>query len=235
MNAARALVLIAAEAPHRGPDRIGPHLLLALAVFVFVALGWFGMWRGWRRRVRRAHPDLPPPPQPPAVGERGTPVVAPVRGLYVGTVTAGNWLDRVAADGLSARATASLQVTELGALIDRDGAGPVWLPAAALRSARVDVALAGKVMGPAGLLVIGWRHGPYELESGFRADDRDTYARLLGALRAILPAEGPDVPYRQGPAADDARAEGGPYPDGAAALAPGGAVVADRAPKGRHR
>ena len=83
------LVLIAAEAPHRGPDRIGAHLLLALAVFVFAALGWFGMWRGWRRRVRRAHPDLPPLPQPPADGERGTPVVAPVRGLYVGTVTAG--------------------------------------------------------------------------------------------------------------------------------------------------
>ena len=192
----------AASAPRRrtvGRTASGRICCSRWPCLVVAALAGLGMWRGWRRRVRHGHPDLPPLPQPPAVGERGARARAAVPGLYVGTVTAEDWLDRVAADGLSRARRDGLQVTEQGRSSTGTAAGPVWLPVAALRSVRIDEALAGHVMGPAGLLVIGWRHGPYELESGFRADDRDTYAPLIGALRAILPAQGPDVPYPQGP------------------------------------
>jgi hypothetical protein len=249
MSAASAVAsaaVVAAAVPHRGPDRIEAHLLLAVGVFAVAALAWYGMWRGWRRRARTGHPDLPPPPQPPAPDERGRVLVPPVTGLYVGTVTAADWRDRVVAHGLSMRATGRLRVTEQGALIERDDAGPVWIPAAALWSGRIDEALAGHVMGRAGLLVIGWRHGPYELESGFRADDRDTYAGLLAALKAILPTDTPATGRTDGPAppypepaepaaAEPAAAEPAAGSRAVGTTAAGSPAAATRAAKGRRR
>ncbi|MGZ4666776.1 MAG: PH-like domain-containing protein [Frankiaceae bacterium] len=214
---------LVAAPPHRGPDRIGAHLLLALAVLAVAVLSFYGMWRGWRRRVREGHPDLPPLPAPPETGGRGRVLVPAVAGLYVGTVTAEDWLDRVAAEGLSLRATGRLHVSEQGVLIERDDGEPVWLPVTALRSVRIAEALAGHVMGRAGLLVVGWRHGSYELESGFRADDRDAYLPLIAALRTILPADAPASPY---PESAVSPAGGDPAPDRAAV---------NRPAKGRHR
>ena len=47
-------------------------------------------------------------------------------------------------------------------------AGSFRIPAGALRGARHDQGIAGKVVPPHGILVVTWQHGEYELDTGFR-------------------------------------------------------------------
>lgn len=155
-----------------------PGLLLIVAI---VALTWTGMAWGWRRRSR-SQAGLPPPAEPPDA--LGDPSLA-VEGLFVGTVQAGEWLDRVVAHGLGGRAGATLLVHEDGLVLDRDGADPVWVPRHDLVAARRDTGLAGRVTETGALVVWTWRLGPALLESGLRpryAADVDPLARALGAL-----------------------------------------------------
>ncbi len=171
-------VLLAAV--RRPPSRLGEHLLLTLLVLVGAALCLAAMAWGWRRRARRQEPALAPLPQAP--GDPGTPLVAPMDGVYIGTVGAGGWQDRIVARGLGRRAGGDLVITAAG----MDVAG-LWLPRASLRSARIDDALAGKVMPGAGLLVVGWEHAGSALESGFRGQ-ASRYAEVLTAIDGLLPA-----------------------------------------------
>ncbi|WP_462203294.1 PH-like domain-containing protein, partial [Frankia sp. CcWB3] len=87
-----------AVALDRAPDRLGLHLLLLLGLLlVFVAVVG-SMRRAWRNRAERQEEDLPELPVPPA--EPGTVFAAPLRGMYLGTVDAGHWLEWIAARGL---------------------------------------------------------------------------------------------------------------------------------------
>ena len=152
---------------------------LGVAVF-FYAL----MLKGWRSRQRRQG-DLPPPPPRPE--DLGDVVVGATPGLFVGTVFAGDWLDRVAVHGLADRAAGWLSVHTRGVLVDREGTGDLWLPYDAVRDVELGEALAGKVVGREGMLVVTWRLGGRDVQSGFRADDHDTHRRLADAVRAHLP------------------------------------------------
>ena len=143
------------------------------------------MLRGWRSRQRRQG-FLPEPPTP--TGTAAT-VVGAIPGLFVGTTFAGDWLDRVAAHGLSDRATAELTLATDGVHVDRDGATELYLPYDSLDDAAPGEALAGKVMGPDGLLLLTWRLGGSVLTSAFRADDHAQHARLAAAIRAQIPVE----------------------------------------------
>ena len=49
-------------------------------------------------------------------------------------------------------------------------AGSFRIPAAALRGARHDQGIAGKVVPPHGVLVVTWQHGDLLLDTGFRLD-----------------------------------------------------------------
>lgn len=165
-------------AVRRPPSRLGEHLLLTLVVLAGAVLCLAAMAWGWRRRARRQEPMLAPLPQAP--GHPGAPLVAPMDGVYIGTVGAGGWQDRIVARGLGRRAGGDLVVTAAG--IDLAG---LWLPRAGLRSARVDDALAGKVMPGAGLLVVGWEHGGMLLESGFRGR-ASRYPEVLDAVGGLI-------------------------------------------------
>ncbi len=195
-----AVLLAAVERP---PSRLGQHLLLTALVLLGAALCLAAMAWGWRRRARRQEPGLPPLPVAPA--DPGPPLMEPMDGVYVGTVGAGGWQDRIVARGLGRRAGGDLVITAAGA----DLAG-LWIPRDALRSARVDDALAGKVMPGAGLLVIGWDlggvppggaggvppggagglppggAGGVPLESGFRGR-ASGYAEALAVIGGLLP------------------------------------------------
>jgi hypothetical protein len=153
--------------------------LLVLACAVFVLLLVAGMWLGWRNRARRQAglPDLPAVPE-----VLGAERLAPAPGLYVGTTFASSWQDRVVHAGLGRRADATLALYDSGALIDRTGAPPVFVPAGDLLDARLAPALAGKVMGAGGLLVLRWRLGGHELDTGFRADDKSVYPSWVRTL-----------------------------------------------------
>ena len=158
-------------------------LLLVLAGLLAIAGVYALMLRGWRHRQQR-QAFLPAPPTPTGAG---TTVVGAVPGLFVGTTFAGRWLDRVAVHGLSDRAAGWLSVATDGVHIDREGAAELYLPFGMIENAAPGDALAGKVMGEGGLLVLTWRLGESLLTSAFRADDHEQHPRLADAVRAHLP------------------------------------------------
>ena len=157
-------------------------ILTALIVVVFV-LCLLAMWWGYRNRARRQGAVLPEFPQPPESLPRD--VLEPATGVYISTTTAASWQDRVAIGDIGFRAAATMHLTDDGVLFDRKGADDVWIPAASVVSARTDRAIAGKVMGRDGLLVVRWRLGEHELDTGFRGDDKDVYADWVDALQRM--------------------------------------------------
>ncbi|HEX2903096.1 MAG TPA: transporter [Jatrophihabitans sp.] len=154
-------------------------LALVLGCIVLFALLLLAMRWGWRNRASRqaALPELPTPP-----GELGTDLVAPLTGLYVGTTVATRWQDRIVVHGLGVRADASARLARQGVLIERQGAPDIFLPIGQLSDARLEPALAGKVVGRGGLLVLRWQHGGQLLDTGIRGDDRSQYPAWIKAI-----------------------------------------------------
>ncbi len=144
--------------------RHSPAWLPVLILFGLLGLAYLGMWRGWRRRARRH--DLPPLVEVPPAEQQPVPVLQS-GARYFGTTTAGDWLDRVVARGLGARSTCRVSLSAEGLDVVRL-AGSFRIPAEALRGARHDRGIAGKVVPPHGLLVVTWQHGDLLLDTGFR-------------------------------------------------------------------
>ncbi len=140
----------------------------AVLVLALVLLGLYAlMWRGWRGRARRH--DLPElVPVPPVAELPEAKLTGGAR--YFATTVAGDWLDRVVARGLGARSTCRLSLSSEGLDVVRL-AGSFRIPATALRGARHDQGIAGKVVPPHGLLVVTWQHGDLTLDTGFRLTD----------------------------------------------------------------
>jgi hypothetical protein len=164
---------------------VSQRLELVLALLGFLLFLYLLMLKGWRGRQRRQG-FLPAPPEPPQ--QPGQVLVGAVPGVFVGTTFAGRWLDRVAVHGLSNRSNAWLSIATDGVHVEREGEPELYLPFPALDDAAPGDALAGKVMGPGGLLVLTWRLGGSVLTSAFRADDHSQHARLADAVRTHLPA-----------------------------------------------
>lgn len=144
--------------------------VFGLVVVVLIGVVIRRMLRGWRNRADRQAEligDLPAIPD--TVGQA---VVAPTRGLYIGSTLAPDWLDRITAGDLGYRCKAVLTRYPEGILLERLGAAEIFMPAASISRVRVERALAGKV-APA-ILVIRWRlPSGTEIDTGFRGDDRD--------------------------------------------------------------
>jgi hypothetical protein len=158
-------------------------LLLVLCCVVLLALALLGMRRGWRNRAR-SQSSLPALPRlPDALGAL---LVGPTTGLYVGTTFAASWQDRVVHGGLGTRADAIASLHPEGLVIERVGAAPVFVPAAAITGVRLAPGLAGKVVGEGGLLAVRWRLGDAELDTALRADDRSSYPAWVRAIEALI-------------------------------------------------
>jgi len=162
----------------------GGRVLLTLGTLLFAAAVYLLMLKGWRGRQRRQG-DLPAPP--PAPADPGRVLVGATPGLFVGTTSERDWLDRIAVHHLSDRSAGWLTVTDRGVSIEREGLADLHLPYASLIDAAPGDALAGKVVGRDGLLLLTWRLGERTLTSGFRADDHAAHRRLADAVRARLP------------------------------------------------
>jgi hypothetical protein len=66
-------------------------------------------------------------------------------------------------------------------MLQRTGAGPIWIPDASITGIRTERAMAGKALTHEGILAIRWRlPSGTEIDTGFRADDRTAYSRWLG-------------------------------------------------------
>jgi hypothetical protein len=155
-----------------------PMWVPVVILFGLLALAYLGMWRGWRRRAGRH--DLPPLVTPP---DEQPDVLVQADGRYFGTTTSGDWLDRVVARGLGTRSACRLVLSSAGLDVLRPTEA-FRIPATALRGARQDQGIAGKVVPPHGVLVVTWQHGDLQLDSGFRLDSMDA-DRVPSASRDV--------------------------------------------------
>ncbi|MGW1406976.1 PH-like domain-containing protein [Streptomyces sp. NPDC002403] len=137
--------------------------LLVLIAFVYWLMrqGW-----KWRGSLQSDLPELHSTPEGFADGEK----LLTLTGRYHASTTAGQWLDRIVAHGLGTRSRVELTLTDQGLDVVRPGAADFFVPAAALRGARLDKGIAGKVLPEGGLLIITWAHGDKLIDSGFRSD-----------------------------------------------------------------
>lgn len=169
------------------------------AFFIVVIIGAVirRMLDGWRNRALRQTQLLGEfPPLPDMLSPA---IVAPTRGLYVGstlpksnalraTGSSSDWLERIAVGDLGFRSKAVLTRYPEGILLERSGATPIWIPQDAITAIRTERGLAGKVIPgrgktetSAGILAIRWRlPSGTVIDTGFRGDDRSEYARWIG-------------------------------------------------------
>ncbi|AOP46893.1 hypothetical protein ACH4Q6_30805 [Streptomyces lydicus] len=152
-----------------------------VGLLVFVAFVYWLMRQGWKWRGT-LQGDLPELPGTPA--DAGEPRLT-LSGRYHGSTTAGQWLDRIVARGLGTRSRVELTLTDQGLDVVRPGATSFFVPAAALRGARLDKGIAGKVLTEGGLLIVTWRHGDREIDSGFRSDRAADHAAWVEALNTL--------------------------------------------------
>ena len=171
-------------------------LIIAALLAVVIAFVIQLMMRGWRARARRQAEmigTLPPVPE-----TFGSPIVAPTRGVYVGCTLAPDWHDRVAVGDLAYRSKAVLTRYPEGIMVERSGAGPIWIPQESITAIRTERGIVGKVVPPGlnsrraardrdgqaaaaeGIRAIRWRlPSGTEIDLGFRGNDRSEYARWL--------------------------------------------------------
>lgn len=153
-------------------------LVMAGVLAVLIAVLINAMMRGWRHRIeRQAQMIGTMPPLPDTVGSA---LVAPTKGLYVGSTLVPHWNDKVAAGDLGFRAKAVLTRYPEGIMLQRTGAGPIWIPDDSISEIRTEKNLAGKALTHEGILAIRWRlPSGVEIDTGFRADDRRDYSKWL--------------------------------------------------------
>lgn len=149
---------------------------------LFVALVYWLMREGWKWRgtLQGDLPDLSTAPD-----DLG-PVRLSMSGRYHGSTTAGQWLDRIVAHGLGTRSRVELTLTDAGLDVVRPGATDFFVPAGALREARLDKGIAGKVLSEGGLLVVTWAHGDKLLDSGFRSDRAAEHNEWVATLNSMI-------------------------------------------------
>jgi hypothetical protein len=149
-------------------------LLLVALVYWLMREGW-----KWRGMLQSDLPALSTAPEEP-----GEPLLT-LKGRYHGSTTAGQWLDRIVAHGLGVRSLVELTLTDQGLQVERTGATSFYVPAAALRGARFDKGIAGKVFTEGGLLVITWAHGDKLIDSGFRSEHAAEHAAWVQAVNTL--------------------------------------------------
>lgn len=163
--------------------------MLAVIAVVFVLMGI-----GWRNRLRRQS-DVEQLPAVPA--ELGEPL-ATADGQYVASTTAGDWLDRIAVHDLGIRTNAELSVHPEGVLFDRAGATALFIPLADLTGVRQDSGMTGKFVEKDGLLVLSWKLGSHELDTGFRTRRGAEKATLYESLQELISAAPPQPDAHSG-------------------------------------
>ena len=141
--------------------------LLALLIAFFIRQ----MMRGWLHRAQRQAESIGTlPPLPDTVGPA---IVSATKGLYVGSTIAPSWQDRIAVGDLGFRSKAVLTRYPEGIMVQRTGAGPIWIPDESITAIRRERGIAGKALTYDGILAIRWTlPSGTEIDTGFRGDDR---------------------------------------------------------------
>jgi hypothetical protein len=153
-------------------------LIMAALVAVLIAFFIRQMLRGWLHRARRQVEMIGAlPPLPDTVGPA---IVPATKGLYVGSTIAPSWQDRIAAGDLGFRSKAVLTRYPEGIMLQRSGAGPIWIPDESITAIRTERGIAGKALTHDGILAIRWKlPSGTEIDTGFRGDDRRELANWV--------------------------------------------------------
>lgn len=172
MTSLNRLIALSADRQSEDVTNWAARIGWIVGLLLFVVLVYWLMREGWKWRgtLQRALPEPLPVPAPATTLEDGADPALTLAGRYHGSTTAGQWLDRIVAHGLGTRSRAELTLTEQGLTVLRPGARDFHIPATALRGARLDAGIAGKVLAEGGLLVVTWQLGDTLLDSGFRGD-----------------------------------------------------------------
>lgn len=153
-------------------------LVLAALLAVLIAFLIRQMMRGWLHRAQRQAELIGNLPQLPDTV--GAATIAATKGMYVGSTLVPHWNDKVAAGDLGFRTKAVLTRYPEGIMMQRSGAGPIWIPAESVTAIRTERGIAGKALTYDGILAIRWRlPSGTEIDTGFRADNRAEYDRWL--------------------------------------------------------
>ncbi|MDN3267559.1 hypothetical protein [Streptomyces sp. MA15] len=177
-----SLILLAAEKESAEVTDWAARIGWVVGLALFVVLVYWLMREGWKWRgtLQSDLPELHSAPDDPG------PVTLTMSGRYHGSTTAGQWLDRIVARGLGTRSRAELTLSDAGLDVVRPGADDFFVPADALREARLDKGIAGKVLTEGGLLVITWQHGDRLIDSGFRSDHAAEHTEWVEALTNMI-------------------------------------------------
>ncbi|MGW6526085.1 PH-like domain-containing protein [Streptomyces sp. NPDC054962] len=177
-----AALLLAAEKESAEVTDWAARIGWVVGLGLFVALVYWLMREGWKWRgtLQGDLPELLTAPDDPG------PVRLGMSGRYHGSTTAGQWLDRIVAHGLGTRSRVELTLTAAGLDVVRPGATDFFVPVAALREARLDKGIAGKVLTEGGLLVVTWAHGDKLLDSGFRSDHAAEHGDWVDAINSMI-------------------------------------------------
>ncbi|CAL9382396.1 hypothetical protein C1708_27055 [Streptomyces sp. DH-12] len=177
-----SLILLAAEKESAEVTDWAARIGWVVGLALFVALVYWLMREGWKWRgtLQSDLPELHSAPDDPG------PATLTMSGRYHGSTTAGQWLDRIVARGLGTRSRAELTLSDAGLDVVRPGADDFFVPADALREARLDKGIAGKVLTEGGLLVITWQHGDRLIDSGFRSDHAAEHTEWVEALTNMI-------------------------------------------------
>ncbi|MEV5426367.1 hypothetical protein AB0K85_26940 [Streptomyces cellulosae] len=177
-----SLILLAAEKESAEVTDWAARIGWVVGLALFVALVYWLMREGWKWRgtLQSDLPELHSAPDDPG------PATLTMSGRYHGSTTAGQWLDRIVAHGLGTRSRAELTLSDAGLDVVRPGADDFFVPADALREARLDKGIAGKVLTEGGLLVITWQHGDRLIDSGFRSDHAAEHTEWVDALTNMI-------------------------------------------------
>jgi hypothetical protein len=176
------VILLAAERESAQVTDWAARIGWVVGLGLFVALVYWLMREGWKWRgtLQGDLPELPTVPDAPG------PARLSMSGRYHGSTTAGQWLDRIVARGLGTRSRAELTLTDAGVDVVRPGAADFFVPADALREARLDKGIAGKVLTEGGLLVLTWQHGEKLIDSGFRSDHAAEHNEWVETLTDMI-------------------------------------------------
>lgn len=176
------VILLAAEKESAEVTDWAARIGWVVGLALFVALVYWLMREGWKWRgtLQSDLPELHSAPDDPGPARLG------MSGRYHGSTTAGQWLDRIVAHGLGTRSRAELTLTDAGVDVVRPGADDFFVPADALRGARLDKGIAGKVLTEGGLLVVTWAHGDRLIDSGFRSDHAAEHHAWVDALNHMI-------------------------------------------------
>ena len=160
-------------------------LIFAAVLVVVIALVIQLMMRAWHRRAQQQQELIGSLPEMP---DQVSTATVRTRGLYCGCTMAPAWNERITAGDLGYRSKAVLTRYPEGIMMERVRAQPIWIPQKSIMAIRMERGIAGKVVARIGILVIRWRlPSGIEIDTGFRANQRDDYATWLESQEERYP------------------------------------------------